>query len=1052
MQPVNSSISDGSKPDGSNDWKVNAIKNEVPILDPNDKYTHWLIPKFTPIAKGARLTPERLAKMIIGDGMTLQEKEVLTEMLYNREAVLAWDFSEMGKVKKEVAHPQKIKTIDHQAWQVPGFQIPKALTSTVIDMLQERLKMGVIEPCHGPYRNPWYLVKKTTPGKYRLVNVAVELNRVTVRDANLPPSVDEFSEKFAGCAISSLIDFFSGYDQVELDEESRDLTGFMTPLGLMRMTTLPQGATNSVAQFVRIALKVLADHLRDRAEPFLDDVGIKGPKTTYNNEELAPGIRRYVVEHIQNLDAVLADLERAGITIAGAKSQFCCAGIKIVGFICDSDGRHPDTSKVLKILDWPECINVTAARAFMGVCVYYRIWIKDFAQVAAPIYRLFKKNTAFEWGREQTEAMDLLKLALTSPPALVSLDYTEGAGDIILAVDASLDGWGGVLMQLVKGKRHPSRYESGIWSNAERNYDATKRECRGVLKALKKVRYWLYGVKFILETDANVLVAQLNRSGTDLPGALVTRWIAWIQLFDFEVRHIPGRKHTAADGLSRRPHTKADLAEAEAEPDIDEFILAELNCLRVSPISVDEPIPILQEGYTELSRKIATYLTTLRRPADMTIKEFNAFKKRALKFKVQDNHLFRRNSKNVPMRRVVDNLVERQNILQQLHDESGHKGREGTYRRVADRYWWENLHSEVKAYVQSCQECQRRDPSRPEEALHPTWVALLWQKVGLDVVYMPPCEGFRYLVVARCDLSGWVEAKPLRTLSSKAVAEFLWEDVICRHGCFGKLVIDGGSENKEAVAELTRRYGIKRVMVSAYHPQANGMIERGHKPIVDALSKMSDEGSNNWVRNLPAVLWADRSTVRTSTGLTPYYISCGNEPVLPIELEIPTWRILPWGDIHTTSDLLAMRARQLQRRDQDLEEAVLHLQRMRLEGKERHDEKHGIRNEELAIGSIVLLHDTRREKDMSQKLAFKWLGPYRIHDAVKEKGTYLLEELDGSRLAGTFAGDRLKKFHPRQQLRLDRAPDLDQEVVPTLENFLADDSDLSDVPDDVFDL
>ena len=77
--------------------------------------------------------------------------------------------------------------------------------------------------------------------------MAVELNRVIVRDANLPPSADEFLEKFAGCAILSLIDFFSSYDQVELDEESRDLPGFMTPLGLMRMTTLPQGATNSVA-------------------------------------------------------------------------------------------------------------------------------------------------------------------------------------------------------------------------------------------------------------------------------------------------------------------------------------------------------------------------------------------------------------------------------------------------------------------------------------------------------------------------------------------------------------------------------------------------------------------------------------------------------------------------------------------------------------------------------------------------------------------------------------------------------------------------------------
>lgn len=253
------------------------------------------------------------------------------------------------------------------------------------------------------------------------------------------------------------------------------------------------------------------------------------------------------------------------------------------------------------------------------------------------------------------------------------------------------------------------------------------------------------------------------------------------------------------------------------------------------------------------------------------------------------------------------------------------------------------------------------------------------------------------------------------------------------------------------MAELTRRYGIKRVVVSAYHPQANGMIEREHKPIVNALSKMSDRGSTNWVRNLPAVLWADWSTMRTSTGLTPYYISCGNEPVLPIELEIPTWKILSWDNVHTINDLLAIRARQLQRRDEDLEETVLYLQRMRIEGKERHDEKHGIW-EELAIGSIVLLHNTRCEKNMSQKLAFKWLGPYRIYNAVEGKETYMLEKLDGSHLAGTLVGDRLKKFHSRQQLRLDGTPDLVQEVMPTLEDFLAtDDGNLSNVPDNFAD-
>ena len=78
-------------------------------------------------------------------------------------------------------------------------------------------------------------------------------------------------------------------------------------------------------------------------------------------------------------------------------------------------------------------------------------------------------------------------------------------------------------MQLVIEKKHLSKYESGIWSYAVKKYDAIKRKCRSILKALKKVRYCLYGVKFVLGTDANILVAQLNRSSRDLLGALVTR-------------------------------------------------------------------------------------------------------------------------------------------------------------------------------------------------------------------------------------------------------------------------------------------------------------------------------------------------------------------------------------------------------------------------------------------------------------------------------------------------------------------------------------------------
>lgn len=643
VQPVDSSYSTGETPGGLVDWRrtIELQDKEIPKVE--GKYSEWLIPKFSEIERGSRLTPDRIEGMLIGSMLTEQERDLLFTMLHNREAALAWDFTHMGRVKEEVAPPQVIRTIEHKAWQAQSFAIPKALIPTVVGMLRERLQNKTLEYCDGAYRNPWFLVKKKTPGDYRVVVAAMEMNKVTIRDANLPPNPDEFAEHFAGCQIASLVDFFSGFDQVALDKKCRDMTAFMTPIGLLRNTTLPQGGTNSVAQFVRIVTKILEELMPHICLPFMDDIGVKGPRTTYGNKEDSPGIRRFVRLHIQWLDAVLATLERAGCTLSGAKSQWCMNGIKVVGYICGADGRRPESSKVIKIVEWPTPTSTSAARAFLGICVYYRIWISHFSAIAAPIYALFRKGTVFSWTYECQESMDQLKLALTSAPALIALDYTPGAGTIILAVDASLYGWGAVLMQLDAGKkRHPCRYESGQWNAAEQSYDATKRECRGILKALKKFRYFLYGIRFLLETDANVLVAQLNGAASDLPGSLLTRWIAWIRLFDFDIKHVPGNKHTAADGLSRRPRTKSDDRDELEEQDIEDFIDAQLYSVRIAPISVaeedddtsqdisseeqDNENEVLEGTYSVRFQEYAQWLVKLQRPPAMSTKEFLKFK------------------------------------------------------------------------------------------------------------------------------------------------------------------------------------------------------------------------------------------------------------------------------------------------------------------------------------------------------------------------------------------------------------------------------------------
>ncbi len=139
------------------------------------------------------------------------------------------------------------------------------------------------------------------------------------------------------------------------------------------MIILPQKTINSVTQFARITTKILQEHIPRLYFPFLDDIGVKGFKIRYDDARMFSGIRRFILEHIQRLDTILANLERAGATVSENKSQFCMAGIKVVGYIYNSEDRHPDVSKITKILEWSLLSDIATARAFIGVYIYFKI-------------------------------------------------------------------------------------------------------------------------------------------------------------------------------------------------------------------------------------------------------------------------------------------------------------------------------------------------------------------------------------------------------------------------------------------------------------------------------------------------------------------------------------------------------------------------------------------------------------------------------------------------------------------------------------------------------
>ena len=152
-----------------------------------------------------------------------------------------------------------------------------------------------------------------------------------------------------------LIDLFSGYLQEPLDVSSRDLTTIRTPIGLLRLTRLPMGGTNSVAVFQRRVAFILHEEIPDICLPFIDDIGGKGLATTEGDRTIAdnPKIRQWVWEHFVRFERILFRLEEAGLTASGPKLVPAAPAISILGTHVSAEGKRADIKKVDKLRNWP---------------------------------------------------------------------------------------------------------------------------------------------------------------------------------------------------------------------------------------------------------------------------------------------------------------------------------------------------------------------------------------------------------------------------------------------------------------------------------------------------------------------------------------------------------------------------------------------------------------------------------------------------------------------------------------------------------------------------
>ncbi|CAM4641973.1 unnamed protein product [Lepidochelys kempii] len=415
--------------------------------------------------------------------------------------------------------------------RVQPYRVSPQAKTAIEREIQDMLQMGVIRPSESAWASPVVLVPKPD-GEIRFCVDYRKLNAVTRPDNYPMPRTDELLEKLGRAQFISTLDLTKGYWQVPLDESAKERSAFITHLGLYEFNVLPFGLRNAPATFQRLVDGLLAG-LGEYAVAYLDDVAIFSDSWA---------------DHLEHLQKVLERIREAGLTVKAKKCQIGLNRVTYLGHQVGQGTISPLQAKVDAIQKWPVPKSKKQVQSFLGLAGYYRRFVPHYSQIAAPLTDLTKKKqpNAVQWTGKCQKAFNKLKATLMSDPVLRAPDFDK---PFLVTTDASERGVGAVLMQKGPDQEfHPVVFLSKKLSERESNWSVTEKECYAIVYALEKLRPYVWGRRFHLQTDHAALkwlhtIKETNKK--------LLRWSLALQDFDFDIQHISGASNKVADALSR---------------------------------------------------------------------------------------------------------------------------------------------------------------------------------------------------------------------------------------------------------------------------------------------------------------------------------------------------------------------------------------------------------------------------------------------------------------------------------------------------------------------
>jgi hypothetical protein len=708
------------------------------------------------------------------------------------------------------------------------------------------------------------MVKKAD-GTWRPCGDYRRLNLVTQPDKYPVPNIQDLSSRLHGCRIFSKLDLRKGYYQIPMAAKDIPKTAVITPFGLFEFLRMPFGLKNAGQRFQRLIDRVLAG--LDFVFVYLDDV-IVGSAT----EE----------EHLQHLRLVFDRLQKFGLVLNTDKCQFGVQQVEFLGHSITADGAAPLFKHVQAVKDFQRPVDARQLQRFLGLVNFYRRFIPGVAGILKPLSDALRGGAkpALHWTSAMGAAFEAAKTAVCEA---TQLDHPDPHAEVNLVVDASDTHIGAVLQQRTAAGWKPLSFFSRKLSPTEARYSAFDRELWAIFSGIRHYRYLLEGRSFHVLTDHKPLTTALHRVSEPW-SAKQQRQLAYIAEFTADIRHIPGKQNVVADTLSRplaaatRPASLSRVLEASPSaptpgtgPTGAETRAGLHTIIRPGPqppasatLGCHGGARPLDYGQMAAAQAECTSCKSVQAgPSSLIFQEFDLGRGK-LSCDVSTGTV-----------RLLVPLNYRLQVFQAFHD-IAHPGIRATRRLLAARFVWPRMAADVAAWCRQCIGCARGKIDKTVKApVHSMPLpARHFAHLHVDIVGPLPM----FTMIDRS--TRWVEVVPLAATSAADCAAAVAKEWVARFGVPDAVTSDRGAQFTSTFwATFCGLLGIQHHPTTAYHPQANGMVERFHRQLKNSLRARLC--GPNWVDHLPWVLLGLRAAPKEDSGVSSAEMLYGSPLSLP---------------------------------------------------------------------------------------------------------------------------------------------------------------------------